>query len=218
MGFGWRSIFSSFNTLLNNLHGGYIVANKKRRCSQCKTYKIAEDGIVIHNTFFCDISCATTKAYKGIEKGKDIIHKAKKKGLKDNDRSLRTKSAQASFNAFIRARDNDLPCISCGLFVTVDMPYGKYDCGHYKTIGGFPELRFEELNANKQCKKCNGGAGNFSKKDTSVSKEYRINLIKKRGLDKVEWLEGPHEPKKYTCAELKEIELMYKQKIKKYLT
>jgi hypothetical protein len=97
------------------------------------------------------------------------------------------------------------------------MPYGQYDCGHYKTVGGFPELRFEELNASKQCKKCNGGAGNFSKKDTSVTREYRINLIKKIGLDKVEWLEGKHEPKKYTCEELKAIEKYYKQKLKEML-
>ena len=47
------------------------MANKKRRCSQCKSYKIADDGIVIRNTFFCDIDCATAKAFNGIEKGKE---------------------------------------------------------------------------------------------------------------------------------------------------
>lgn len=181
------------------------MANRKRRCSQCKTYKIADDGIVIHNTFFCDISCATTKAYKGIEKGKDIIHKAKKKRLKDNDKSLRTKEAQKAFNAFIRARDNDLPCVSCGRH-----HIGQYHAGHYKSVGSSPELRFEEINNNKQCAPCNNHlSGNIE--------NYRINLIKKIGLDKVEWLEGPHEPKKYTCAELKAIEVYYKEKIKKYL-
>ena len=144
----------------------------------------------------------------------DKVHAKKKKELKDNDRKIRVPAAQKAFNAFIRARDCLLPCISCGNHILVDMPYGKYDCGHYKTVGGFPELRFEELNAHKQCKKCNGGAGNFTRKDASVSKEYRINLIDKIGADKVDWLEGPHEPKKYTCAELKEIELRYKQKLK----
>jgi len=144
----------------------------------------------------------------------DEVHRDKKRALKDNDRKIRMPAAQKAFNAFIRARDEKLPCISCNKFILADMPYGKYDCGHYKTVGGFPELRFEELNAHKQCKSCNGGAGNFSKKDTSVSKEYRDNLIEKIGLDKVEWIEGPHEPKKYTCAELKEIELLYKRKLK----
>jgi hypothetical protein len=190
------------------------MANSKRKCSQCKTYKIAVDGIVVNGTFFCDIDCATNKAFGGIAKGRAIKHKSDKKALKDNDRKIRMPAAQKAFNAFIRARDDKLPCISCDKFILADMPYGKYDCGHYKTVGGFPELRFEELNASKQCKSCNGGAGNFSKKDTSVSREYRENLIKKIGLDKVEWLEGPHEPKKYTCAELKEIELKYKKKLK----
>ena len=43
---------------------------------------------------------------------------------------------------------------------------------------------------------------------------YRVNLLDKIGKEKVEWLEGPHEPKKYTCEELKEIELTYKQKLR----
>ena len=47
--------------------------------------------------------------------------------------------------------------------------------------------------------------------------DYRINLINKIGVEKLEWLEGPHKPKKYTCTELKEIELLYKQKLKDLL-
>ena len=43
---------------------------------------------------------------------------------------------------------------------------------------------------------------------------YRINLVKKIGLENVEWLEGKHEPKKYTCEELKAIELKYKSLVK----
>ncbi len=163
-------------------------------------------------------SCLAEWSKQERETKADKRHKEKKKALRDNDRKIRLPAAQKAFNAVIRKRDEMLPCISCNEFVMVDMPYGRYDCGHYKTIGGFPELRFEELNAHKQCKKCNGGAGNFTKKDTSVSKEYRINLIKKIGLEKVEWLEGPHEPKKYSCEELKAIELHYKQKLKEMVS
>jgi len=156
-------------------------------------------------------------ASKNKEKGKQIKHKAQKKERRDNDRKIRLPAAQKAFNAFIRKRDELDPCISCGKFITKDMPFGQYDCGHYKTVGAFPALRFEELNASKQCKSCNGGAGNWSIKENSVTKEYRINLINKIGLDKVEWIEGPHKPKKYTCAELKEIELKYKLKLKELI-
>jgi len=151
-------------------------------------------------------ACLAEWAKLDREKKAEIAHKVRKREFKDNDKSLRTKEAQKAFNAFIRARDNDLPCISCGR-----AHLGQYHAGHYKSTGSSPELRFEEINNNKQCAPCNNHlSGNIE--------NYRINLIKKIGLDKVEWLEGPHEPKKYTCAELKEIELMYKQKIKKYLT
>lgn len=152
----------------------------------------------------------------------ESVKKARKqlKKLSDNDKSKLTKKAQRAFNAFIRKRDEGRACISCGR--TNDEANstdgwkigGAWDCGHYLTRGGFPELRFEELNAHKQCKTCNGCSNHYAKKSRLVSERYRERLIKKIGLDKVEWLEGPHEPKKYTIEELKEIEQEYKRKLK----
>ena len=179
------------------------MSNKKRRCSQCKDYKIAADGIVIHNVFFCDIDCVTTKAFNNRDKGRKIKEIAIKKEFQANDIKLRKKEAQKAFNAFIRIRDEKEPCISCGRYHT-----GVYDAGHYKSVGSSPELRFEELNCHKQCHwNCNINlSGNIE--------NYRINLIKKIGVENVEWLEGKHEPKKYNCEQLKEIELYYKEQKK----
>lgn len=112
------------------------------------------------------------------------------------------KEAQTAFNAYIRARDAVLPCISCGRF-----HQGQYHAGHYRTTAAAPELRFNELNVWKQCAPCNNHKhGNIT--------EYRINLVKRIGLDKVEWLEGQHEPKKYTIEELKQIKDTYKRKLR----
>lgn len=136
------------------------------------------------------------------EKKSDVKHKAAKKRLKDNDKPFRDREAQKSFNAYIRARDILLPCISCGRHHT-----GQYHAGHYLSRGAHPELRFDELNCHKQCSSCNNHlSGNIT--------NYRAALIKLIGQDNLDYLEGPHKPKKYTCAELKEIELMYKQKLK----
>ena len=136
------------------------------------------------------------------EKKADKVHKENKRKLKDNDKKYRSDKAQAAFNAYIRARDCKLNCISCGREHT-----GQYHAGHYRSRGAHPELRFEELNCHKQCAPCNNHlSGNIS--------NYRPALIDKIGLDKVDWIEGPHEPKKYTCSELKEIELKYKAKLK----
>jgi len=136
----------------------------------------------------------------------NLVNEEKKKASKRATRELKQKlksrrdwekDAQAAFNKFIRLRDHAEPCISCGRH-----HQGQYHAGHYKTVGSAPELRFEELNCHKQCSPCNNHlSGNII--------EYRPRLIEKIGLDKVEWIEGPHEPKKYTIEDLKEIKAKY---------
>ena len=138
----------------------------------------------------------------------------------DNDKAKLLVKAQKSFNAFIRKRDELLNCISCDRTLEQVMltdgwkTGGAWDCGHYLTRGGFPELRFEELNAHKQCKTCNGGSNKYAKKTRLVSEAYRINLIEKIGIENVEWVEGPHDPAKYTVEDLKAIDKKYKAKLK----
>lgn len=109
--------------------------------------------------------------------------------------------AQKAFNAWIRERDAGQPCISCG--TTSDV---QFCAGHYRTVGACPELRYEPLNVHRQCNKnCN-----LEKSGNIV--EYRIRLVQKIGADKVAWLEGPHEPKRYTVEDLKEITKEYRAK------
>ena len=193
---------------INDTDQGIKMANSKRKCKYCK--KPTREYIVVNMSAFCSFDEAVKYASENKSKGAAIIkkyddkkHAKRKKEFQANDRKIRVPAAQKEFNAFIRARDEKLPCISCGRFHE-----GRYDAGHYKSVGSSPSIRFEEDNCHKQCHwNCNINlSGNIE--------NYRINLIKKIGLDKVEWLEGPHEPKKYTCAELKEIEILYKQKLK----
>ena len=112
------------------------------------------------------------------------------------------KEAQTAFNAWVRERDAALPCISCGRH-----HQGKYDAGHYRTVGSNPALRFEPLNCHRQCSPCN-----THKSGDIVN--YRIALVKRIGADKVDWLEGPHEPKRYTIEDLKTIKADYQAKTK----
>lgn len=112
------------------------------------------------------------------------------------------KEAQTAFNAWIRERDAALQCISCGRH-----HQGKYDAGHYRTVGSNPALRFEPLNCHRQCSPCN-----THKSGDIVN--YRIELVKRIGADKVDWLEGPHDPKRYTIEDLKNIKADYLAKTK----
>ena len=111
------------------------------------------------------------------------------------------KELQVIFNQWKRLIDKGNNCISC------DKPCKKENAGHYRSAGGNPELRFEPLNVHLQCEYCNTYLhGNLI--------DYRINLIKKIGLEKVEWLEGYHEPKNYTIDQIKGLKVLYKLKIK----
>jgi hypothetical protein len=111
-----------------------------------------------------------------------------------------TKEAQAAFNEWVRLRDAAFPCISCGRH-----HQGKYDAGHYRTVGSNPALRFEPLNCHKQCVPCNQ-----HKSGDIVN--YRINLVQRIGAEMVAWIEGPHEPRRYTIEELKAIKAEYRAK------
>lgn len=148
----------------------------------------------------CSIPCA-------IDHANALKAKKQKKEIKEAKAKLKPradylKEAQAVFNKYIRMRDEADPCISCGRFHK-----GQYHAGHFRSIGAAPELRFSEYNCNKQCSVCNLYL-------SANLLEYRKGLIKKIGLDKVEWLEEKHEAKKYTVDEILEIKKHYQQKIK----
>ncbi|ROM85164.1 hypothetical protein BK652_09750 [Pseudomonas brassicacearum] len=124
--------------------------------------------------------------------------KVRKEKLKSRAQHMR--EAQVAFNIWIRLRDAGLPCVSCGRYHN-----GQWHAGHYRTVGGNPELRFEPLNVWRQCAPCNNHqSGNIV--------NYRIELVKRIGAEKVEWLEGPHEPQRYTIEELKAIKAEYRAK------
>lgn len=134
------------------------------------------------------------------KKAEKKAHRIQKEKLKTRAQWLR--EAQTAFNAYVRERDRDEPCISCGRHHE-----GQYHAGHYLTVSANPELRFHPFNNNKQCAPCNNHlSGNIVK--------YRPNLIEKIGLKSLEWLEGPQQLQKLTIDEIKEIKAHYKEQLK----
>ncbi len=207
------------------------MANKKRRCACCKKYFDADSGIIQGAQFFANkdhlIEYATSNSKSLASKGRQIQQKEERKSTRAKKAALRPRSwwlaeAQKWFNKFIRLRDANEMCISCDRAIEEIEGNdawkigGAWDCGHYLTRGAHPELRFEELNAFKQCKSCNAGSGKYTHKTKTVGEEYRNKLIKRIGIEKVEWIEGPHEPKKYTIDDLKELIVKYKKKCKEF--
>jgi len=172
---------------------------KLKKCKICK--KQFEPLRFAQNV--CGIPCAIEHANALKAKKEKKEHREAKAKLKSKADYL--KEAQAIFNKYIRMRDEAEPCISCSRFHT-----GQYHAGHFRTVGAAPELRFNEYNCHKQCSVCNNHlSGNLL--------EYRRKLVAKIGIEKVEWLEGKHEAKKYTIDEILEIKKHYQQKIKELM-
>jgi hypothetical protein len=109
------------------------------------------------------------------------------------------KKAQKVFNTWIRKRDKNKPCVSCGKALGV-----KFDCGHYFSSGGHKNVTFDKENCHGQCVYCNQHLhGNLL--------NYQIGIAKRIGADRLIELNGrAHKTRKFTREELKEIIKKYK--------
>lgn len=156
----------------------------------------------------CGYQCGLAIKDVNQEKAKKAIAQEGRKAHREAKERVKTKGqymreAQTAFNAWVRARDAGKPCVSCG--TTADI---QYAAGHFRSAGGHPELRFEPLNVHLQCNRnCNmAKSGNLG--------PYRVELVRRLGQEVVDWLEGPHEPKRYTIEDLKQITAEYRLKLR----
>lgn len=155
----------------------------------------------------CGVPCAIAITNANKEKARKSLERQERADIREKRVKLKSraqymKETQAVFNEWVRARDAALPCVSCGRFHE-----GQWHAGHYRTVGANPELRFDPLNVHKQCAPCNN-----HKSGDIVN--YRIELVKRIGADKVTWLEGPHDPKRYTIEDLKAMKADYRAMIR----
>lgn len=176
---------------------------KEKKCKVC-LHKFTPTQFA---QIVCNYKCAIehSKNLKKIKEQKEW--KVKKSVLKDKLKTLGQFEAEAktSFQKWVRMRDRDMPCISCGVKDT-----DLFDGGHYFKAELFSGLIFDERNCHKQCRKCNRFLnGN--------ELQYRSGLIKRYGIDFVTNLESISDSKrvyKYSREELIAKKLQYDLKIK----
>ena len=172
---------------------------RPKKCRVCReTYTPRKPLQIV-----CSPSCGLMHAAQKRERERKALAKIERKAIREAKEKIKPRAAymketQSAFNAWVRARDADQPCISCGRH-----HQGKYDAGHFRSVGSNPALRFEPLNCHKQCVPCN-------RHKSGNAIEYRINLVARIGADKVAWLEGPHAAKHYSIEELQAIKAKYR--------
>lgn len=181
---------------------------KKCRVETCRTpFVPARIGQAV-----CSPACAMIDAPRHAPKALKALAQVGRREIKARKEKLKSRAdhlreAQAAVNEYVRLRDAHLPCISCDSTPNDNdlMTGSRWDAGHYRSVGACPELRFEPSNIHRQCVKCNRNlSGN--------AVEYRIRLVLRIGAEKVAWIEGPHEARKYTVDEIKAIKAEYRAK------
>ncbi|WP_395009784.1 recombination protein NinG [Undibacterium sp.] len=185
---------------------------KPKMCKVCRKNPVFSFGAKV-----CGAECATNYAVSLRAKQERIeskrlaaIDRINTRTRKDALKSIHEWIAdtQKAFNAYIRLRDSDLPCICCdGVPKNAGIAGGAWDAGHYRSRGSAGHLRFNEDNCHRQLKQCN-------RYDSGNAVEYRIGLINRIGIDRVEALESDNKPHKWTIEELKEIKSRYNKKFK----
>lgn len=129
------------------------------------------------------------EAAKRISEQKEA-EKAGRKRRQEKRESLKSKSqwdkeAQSAFNRYIRIRDEGKECVSCGNPLLGKCNYltgSAIDASHYRSRGAASHLKFNVFNVHSACTRCN-------RQLSGNAVEYRIRLIDRIGLERVERLE-----------------------------
>ena len=171
-----------------------------------KLCKICKEPFPTRNSLqrVCSVPCAITMAKQ--DKARKEARERREGLQRIKSRAQWIREAQAACNAYVRTRDEGLPCISCG--TTADV---QYAAGHYRTTAAAPHLRFNEDNIHKQCNRyCNcAKSGNITL--------MRIGMIERIGLARVEALENNKETHKWSIEELKIIKAEYTMKLRELI-
>ena len=181
---------------------------KPKACKHCKSLFTPVKRMQV----VCSPMCGLERARIQREAKERKEHAARKRVERAMDRKTREaqktlpqlhREAQAAFNA-LRRKQCELAghgCISCGR----PLDWGHegvrthmVDCGHYRSVGSAPQLRYTSANAWAQCIACNRyGAGK--------AVDYRIGLVRLIGVEAVEALESFNEVHKWTKEEVRAI-------------
>ena len=146
------------------------------------------------------------KELKEAEKAGRQRRKAKRESLKS--KSQWDKEAQSAFNRYIRIRDEGKPCVSCGNQLIGKSNYltgSAIDASHYRSRGAASHLKFNVFNVHSACTRCN-------RQLSGNAVEYRIRLIERIGLERVERLEADYAPRRFDVTYLKRVKAIFSRR------
>lgn len=194
----------------------------RRKCAHkaCRQwFHPVRDGQVV-----CSFECASAIGKEQTAKAREAAkqkaaqrqrteEKAGRQRRKAKRESFKTKAqwdkeAQSAFNRYIRIRDEGKECVSCGNPLIGKSNYltgSAIDASHYRSRGAASHLKFNVFNVHSACTRCN-------RQLSGNAVEYRIRLIDRIGLERVERLESNNEPRRFDIPYLKRIKSIFTRK------
>lgn len=122
------------------------------------------------------------------------------------------KEAQTAFNRYIRWRDFNKECASCGGQLIGSSNYltgSAVDASHYRSRGAASHLKFNVFNVHSACTRCN-------RQLSGNAVEFRIRLIDRIGIERVERLEADNTPRKFDIPYLKRVKAIFTRRARHY--
>lgn len=190
-----------------------LISKRPPKCKHCKE-RTDKRGKLLHDDCvdaWWQVNKEKLAAKAARKRALDAkAQRAKDRRAKEEAKTLPMlhKEARLWFNRWIRLRDADKPCISCGK-PPPDLSglHAGRDCGHFRSVGSAGHLRYTEDNAAGQCVHCNQYlAGNYA--------GFRKGQIERIGLARVEELENDNRPEKWQRDQVRGIRDEYKRRCK----
>ncbi|HEC2598582.1 TPA: recombination protein NinG [Raoultella ornithinolytica] len=192
----------------------------RRKCAHCREwFHPTREGQTVC-CFECASAVGKKQATKAREAAKAKVLKRQRESEKESRQrlsarreSFKTKSqwdkeAQSAFNRYIRIRDEGKGCVSCGNPLIGKSNYltgSAIDASHYRSRGAAAHLKFNVFNVHSACTRCN-------RQLSGNAVEYRIRLIDRIGLERVERLESDNEPRRFDITYLQRIKSIFTRK------
>lgn len=204
------------------------MANSKRKCSHCKERQPVETMFIRGTQAFCNkdhyIEYQVGNKDKLVNKGRQIKSKSASTARREfnkKDIKWQHKQCQITFNKLrvlqekLWFQENNIEpyCISCL------KPNMDWCCGHFKTRGSQPNLRYDEQNTFLQCNRyCNMGlSGNIAGNKNTIG--YIAGLKHRFGLDRateiIDYCETNTKAAKFTCEQLEGMRKGWNEEIRR---
>jgi len=171
------------------------------KCKICKKEYIKKSIKHMVCSYECSLAYSELHLSNKVKEKKQV---ARKELIAFNNKDINklTGIAKKLVQHYVRLRDINEPCISCRKTIA-----SQWDGGHFKNAKHYASIRLNTLNIHKQCSYCNKELG-------SNALNYRIHLIEKIGLAKVEWLENQKGICRYNAEYLVKYIRVFKKKIR----